>query len=126
NACSASKPAIAGNLLHLAKATNLYLTRKASFTAQMTDGTGPFVIGNFRFSIGYRLSAILTSSQLRRPSLTRICFFLSVEGKDRKCGALPREPITSMSTELVVATLAGLTVCAVVSAFFSGMETALF
>jgi hypothetical protein len=42
-------PAIAGNLLHLAKATNLYLTRKASFTAQMTDGTGPFVIGNFSF-----------------------------------------------------------------------------
>jgi magnesium and cobalt exporter, CNNM family len=31
-----------------------------------------------------------------------------------------------MSTELVVATLAGLTVCAFVSAFFSGMETALF
>ena len=31
-----------------------------------------------------------------------------------------------MSTELAVATLAGLTVCAFISAFFSGMETALF
>jgi len=55
-------PAITGNLLHLAKATNLYLTRKASLAAQMTDGTGAFVIGNLSLSIGYRLSAILTSS----------------------------------------------------------------
>jgi putative hemolysin len=35
-------------------------------------------------------------------------------------------PSLSMSTELVVATLAGLILCAIVSAFFSGMETALF
>jgi putative hemolysin len=71
--------------------------------------------------------AFFLCSQLRAPcSRPEYVFSCQSKGRTENAGALPREPITSMSTELAVATLAGLTVCAFISAFFSGMETALF